>query len=71
MSIWASAIKEAPIAVTDPIAIRATEDTGERVKTGCISIGTYAPADTTIELGKIPAGLGPSIASSSHKLRGN
>src|SRR5918997_326451 len=45
--------------------------TGDKAKTGSSLISTQAPVITTTEFRKIVEGTGPSIASSSHRCRGN
>src|SRR4028118_1649180 len=71
MSICAIAIKAPPTAVTAPMNTTVNRVTGDNAKTGSSLISTQAPVITTTEFRKIVEGIGPSIASSSHRCNGN
>ena len=65
------AIKEAPSAVVMPITTITVLVKGDRTKRGCNLINTQAPVTTTRALRIIEAGIGPSMASSNQRCRGN
>ena len=70
MSIWAIAINEQQIAVATPKTTSVFNKSGDSDMTGANLINTNAPAPTTTAFRNTVAGIGASIASSSHSWNG-